>query len=435
MEFYSTRNKKHTISLKEAVLRGLAEDRGLLMPCAIPEPEDPLFFRNIRGYSLQDISFSVARPFFHQDMKDHELYEIIRESLNFDIPLKEVYTGVYSLELFHGPTMAFKDVGARFMARLLGYFTRSLQQSIHVLVATSGDTGSAVGNGFWKIPGIRVHILYPSGLVSHLQEKQFTTLGHNINALEIRGTFDDCQRLVKEAFSDRECNQRVTLTSANSINLGRLLPQMFYYFYAFAQLDGWKKDVIFSVPSGNYGNLTAGLMAKKMKLPVRHFVVANNINRVVPEYLETGVYKPRESIRTIANAMDVGDPSNFERILELYGHSLENIRADLSGYSFTDEEIRTGIARLARDHRYIMDPHGATGHMALSHYLEKNPDDLPGIFLETAHPAKFLDEMETILNGKLAIPPQLQGPLNKKKESILMGSSFDELKEYLLQQS
>ena len=356
------------------------------------------------------------------------------DAINFDCPLVKLSDSVYSLELFHGPTLAFKDVGGRFMARLLGYFLKGFKREVNVLVATSGDTGSAVANGFFQVPGIKVYVLYPKGLVSEIQEKQFTTLGHNITSLEVDGTFDDCQRLVKSAFLDAELNEAMVLTSANSINVARFLPQAFYYFNAYARLReaGVKGELVFSVPSGNFGNLTAGLFAKFMGLPVKRFIAANNSNDMVYNYLQNGKYEPRESVATIANAMDVGAPSNFARILELYNHSHLSISGDMVGYRYSDEEIRQTMKQVYEDENYMLDPHGAIGYRALKADLK---DGEVGVFLETAHPAKFTETVESVLGqGTVTLPEKLAEFMKGEKLSTAMSTEFADFKQYLLQQ-
>ena len=430
MKYYSTNNRNQQVDLKEAVFKGLAMDKGLYMPESIPVLEKD-FFTRIRNMSFAELSFEVAVALFGEDIPFEELKKINDDALNFETPLVKIHDSVFSLELFHGPTLAFKDVGARYMARLLAYFTQGYQKEIHVLVATSGDTGSAVANGFLGVEGVKVHILYPKGLVSYLQEKQFTTLGQNITALEIDGSFDDCQRLVKEAFVDKEVNAKLTLTSANSINLARLLPQSFYYFNAFRQLPESEKKLVISVPSGNFGNLTAGLIAKKMGLPVNLFLAATNINDVVPEYLKTGVYTPRPSQPTVANAMDVGDPSNYARILDLYNNSHKDISRDIKGYSYNDREIKNCILKVKQKFGYIPDPHGATAYMALEEFLSEN-SEYNGIFLETAHPAKFGETVEESLGEPISIPQKLAEFSVREKIVISMGSEFADFKAYLL---
>ncbi|HXH17981.1 MAG TPA: threonine synthase [Chitinophagales bacterium] len=428
MLFYSTSNKSLKVSLRQAVLKGLADDGGLFMPEVIPAlPHD--FFANISKLSPVEISFRVAEAFLSDDIPGAELNAIVSETISFPIPLVNVTDHIFSLELFHGPTLAFKDVGARFMARLLSYFRKEEQGDITVLVATSGDTGSAVANGFLGVKGIKVVILYPGGKVSEIQEKQLTTLGQNIISLEINGTFDDCQALVKRAFSDKELNETITLTSANSINIARLLPQTFYYFMGYSQLPKTNLPVVICVPSGNFGNLTAGLIAKKMGLPIGRFIAATNVNDVVPEYLSTGNYYPRPSLRTISNAMDVGNPSNFARMLDVYGNDWNAMRHDIAGFRFTDEETKQTMREVFEKYGYLLDPHGAVGFSALKKYLNQNKAS--GIFLETAHPAKFPDVVEPVINGKVEIPERLAACLSKQKQSIRMDNSYEALKEFL----
>lgn len=419
------------MSLMEAVTTGLASDNGLFMPERIDE-FNPDFFKRIYRMTFQDISYEVAKKFFGDEIPFDVLKNLVNDTLNFDCPLVQVDPQVYSLELFHGPTLAFKDVGGRFMARLLAYFLRGFEKEVNVLVATSGDTGSAVANGFYKVPGIKVYVLYPKGLVSDIQEKQFTTLGHNITALEIDGTFDDCQRLVKSAFLDKQLTESMVLTSANSINVARFLPQAFYYFNAYARLreTGNVDDVVISVPSGNFGNLTAGLFAKFMGLPVKRFVAANNENDIVYNYLKTGNYAPRASVSTIANAMDVGDPSNFARILALYDHSHEYITRDVVGYRYSDAEIRETMKQVFDQNNYMLDPHGAVGYRALKADLK---DGEAGIFLETAHPAKFTETVENVLGkGTVTLPEKLAEFMKGEKKSVPLSIDFDNFKNFLL---
>jgi len=424
-------------------MNGLAPDRGLYMPAAIPILTR-LQLEKIPGMNLTAIALTCSELLFGEDIPKAELAPIVEEAVNFDTPLVKVDEDLYALELFHGPTLAFKDVGARFLARLLGYYTRDLDRVVHVLVATSGDTGSAVANGFLNVPGIKVHVLYPSGGVTPLQEKQFTTLGGNISAVEVKGTFDDCQRLVKEAFLDEELPLQMTLTSANSINLARFLPQAFYYFRGWGQLvkEGEHggspaergREIIFSIPSGNYGNMTAGLVAREMGLPVHTFLSANNINDVVPTYLLTGKFNPRPSVATIANAMDVGDPSNFERILDLYNHDHGRVSEIMEGYSYTDSQIRTIIGKVFRASGYLCDPHGATGYQAAREYLDEHPDHT-GIFLETAHPAKFVENVEAVTGQPVEMPERLAAFSLGEKRSMVIESGFDDFKSYLFRQA
>lgn len=431
MKYFSTNKSVPSVSLMEAVTKGLAKDNGLFMPEKIEEFH-PEFFKRIRQLSFQEISFEVAKKFFGEDVPETVLKDIVFDTLTFDCPIVPVSDKIFSLELFHGPTLAFKDVGARFMARLLGYFLRGFDREVNVLVATSGDTGSAVANGFLDVPGIKVYVLYPKGLVSEIQEKQFTTLGKNITALEVNGTFDDCQRLVKSAFLDKDLNDVMVLTSANSINVARFLPQAFYYFNAYARLieQGVVDDLVISVPSGNFGNLTAGLFAKYMGLPVKRFISANNENDVVYKYLKTGKYKPEASVATIANAMDVGNPSNFARILELYNHSHASITYDLSGYRYSDDEIRETMKKVYLEHKYMLDPHGAVGYRALSEDLN---DGETGVFLETAHPAKFTETVESVLGkGTVRLPEKLEAFMNGTKLSVPMSADFKDFKNFLI---
>ncbi len=430
MKYYSTNKSVPEVSLEEAVVKGLADDKGLFMPERI-DAFDPSFFDSIHQLSFQEISFEVAKKFFGEDIPEEKLKEIVFDTLNFDCPIARVNDNVYALELFHGPTLAFKDVGGRFMARLLNYFLHDNAEQVNVLVATSGDTGSAVANGFLGVPGIHVHVLYPKGLVSEIQEKQFTTLGQNITALEVDGTFDDCQRLVKTAFLDAELKNSKTLTSANSINVARFLPQAFYYFNAYARLreKGIGEELVVSVPSGNFGNLTAGLFAKRMGLPVKRFVAANNENDIVFQYLKNGKYEPRASVSTIANAMDVGDPSNFARILDLYAHSHADIAAEMKGYRYSNSQIRQTMRDVYHTYGYILDPHGAVGYQALSENLLSGE---VGIFLETAHPAKFTETVEATLGTKIRIPDKLAAFMKGEKMSIPMSADFAGFKSYLL---
>ncbi len=427
MKYYSTNKQAPLATLEEAVVKGLAGDKGLYMPERIVRLDEGTI-NNMKNQSFHEIACTVAQAFFGEDIETETLNEIVKDTLSFDTPVVNVSENIYSLELFHGPTLAFKDVGGRFMARLLGYFIQKegLKQ-VNVLVATSGDTGSAVANGFLGVPGIHVYVLYPKGKVSPIQECQFTTLGQNITALEIEGTFDDCQALVKSAFMDDELN----LTSANSINVARFLPQSFYYFNAYAQLDklGKADNLVISVPSGNFGNITAGLFANWMGLPVKRFIAANNRNDVFLEYLRTGVYTPRPSVATIANAMDVGDPSNFARVLDLYKGSHAAISAEISGTTYTDEQIRETVKETWKEHHYLLDPHGACGYRALVEGLQPGET---GVFLETAHPAKFLETVESIIGEAVEIPAKLQEFMKGEKKSLQMSKDFADFKKYLL---
>lgn len=432
MQYYSTNGTAPKASLQDAVVRGLAPDKGLYMPERIPTIPQA-FFNNIGEMSFHDIAYVVANTLFGEDIDSATLKEIVNDTLNFDIPLVHVDENRYSLELFHGPTLAFKDVGARFMARLLSYFNKQKgSKEVNVLVATSGDTGSAVANGFLGVQGVRVFVLYPKGKVSKIQEAQFTTLGKNITALEISGTFDDCQALVKSAFMDEELNEKLQLTSANSINVARFLPQMFYYFYAYAQLAKMGKpldNVVISVPSGNFGNITAGLIGKRMGLPIKRFIAANNRNDIFYQYLLSGNYNPRPSISTIANAMDVGAPSNFARILDLYGNSHSAIKEEISGCTYTDEQIAETLKNTYNKTNYLLDPHGAVGYRSLLDGLNENEI---GIFLETAHPAKFKDTVESIIDNNVSIPGKLAAFMKGNKSTIKLPASFSNFKKYLL---
>ena len=442
MHYYSTNQQAPLASLEEAVVRGLATDKGLYMPERIKQlPKD--FFDGIAEMSFQEIAYQVADAFFGEDIPAEELKRIVYDTLAFDAPVVHVDGNIHSLELYHGPTLAFKDVGARFMARLLGHFIKNenvnenedcnVRQTgeVNVLVATSGDTGSAVANGFLGVEGIHVYVLYPKGKVSAIQECQFTTLGQNITALEVDGVFDDCQRLVKSAFMDAELNAHMRLTSANSINVARFLPQAFYYFYAYAQMkhQGKEGELVICVPSGNFGNICAGLFAHRMGLPIKRFIAANNSNDIFYQYLLTGEYCPRASVQTIANAMDVGDPSNFARILDLYGHSHADICKLISGAAYTDGKIAETLADTYHRTGYLLDPHGACGYRALSEGLR---DGEQGVFLETAHPAKFRDTVEGIIGDEVAVPEKLQAFMRGIKQSVPMTAAFEDFKAYLM---
>lgn len=435
MKYYSTNKKVSAVSLEDAVVKGLAEDKGLFMPDQILEIP-AMFYENIDKMTFPDMAYTVAYMLFGEDVQANMLKMMVNDTLNFDIPLVRIEENIYSLELFHGPTLAFKDVGGRFMSRMLSYFIQHHQddnKTVNVLVATSGDTGSAVANGFLGIDGIHVYVLYPKGLVSPIQECQFTTLGQNITALEVDGTFDDCQALVKAAFMDEELNAKMKLTSANSINVARFLPQAFYYFYAYAQLKiisaAAANNMVVSVPSGNFGNITAGLFAKRMGLPIKRFIAANNRNDIFLEYLKTGLYFPRPSVSTIANAMDVGDPSNFARVLDLFGGSHQSITEQISGVRYTDEQIAETMKKCRHETGYLLDPHGACGYQALKDGLQ--PGEV-GVFLETAHPAKFLDTVEKIIAEKIEIPEKLLEFMKGKKKSESMTKTFKDFKTYLL---
>lgn len=431
MIFYSTNKKAPDADLQKAVVKGLAEDKGLYMPEVIKAlPKD--FFDNIQDMSFQEIAYNVADAFFGEDVPADVLKQIVYDTLAFDCPVVKVKDNIYSLELFHGPTLAFKDVGARFMARLLGYFiSKEGKEQVNVLVATSGDTGSAVANGFLGVEGIHVYVLYPKGKVSPIQECQFTTLGQNITAIEVDGVFDDCQALVKSAFMDEELNKHMKLTSANSINVARFLPQAFYYFYAYAQMKkrGLADQLVVCVPSGNFGNICSSLFGKKMGLPVKRFIAANNANDIFFKYLQTGEYEPRASVQTIANAMDVGDPSNFARIYDLYKGDHSAICADISGAAYSDGEIAETIKDVYSSTGYLCDPHGACGYRALAEGLQPGET---GVFLETAHPAKFKDTVENIIGQAIEIPAKLSAFMQGKKESVEMSADFNAFKDFLM---
>lgn len=429
MRYYSLNDRNTSVSFEEATIQGQAKDKGLYYPESIPTlPES--FIRDIENYSREEIAYTVLHPYVQGDMPDSKLEEIVTEAINFPIPLVPVQDGIHSLELFHGPTLAFKDVGARFMSRCLGYFVRNLDQKVTVLVATSGDTGGAVASGFFGVEGVNVVILYPSGKVSRVQELQLTTLGQNITALEVEGNFDDCQQMVKQAFADSELNSKLFLTSANSINVARWLPQQVYYFYAWQQWKDKTAPPVISVPSGNFGNICAGLLAHKSGLPVKHFIAACNVNDVVSEYLLSGNYQPRQAVATLSNAMDVGNPSNFVRILELFEQKFPSLKEVLSSYRITDEETVTTMQQVYRDHRYILDPHGAVGYACLKTYLEQHPQE-KGYFLETAHPIKFYEAVKSAI-GQEITAEGISGLLQKEKCSIMIKPSFSELKGYLL---
>lgn len=427
MQYYSTNQQAPLANLKDAVIRGLAPDKGLYMPKEISQLPAS-FFSELPNMDLPEIGFHVAMSLFGDDVEKTALEKITKETLNFEIPLVQLQKNIFSLELFHGPTCAFKDVGGRFMARMLAYFTQNETKDIYVLTATSGDTGSAVASGFYDVPGIKVIILYPKGKVSHIQEQQLTTHGKNITALEIDGTFDDCQKLVKEAFNTQVLREKLMLTSANSINLARFLPQSFYYYYAVAQLGNQAKNIVFSVPSGNFGNLTAGLFAWKSGLPIKRFIAATNINKVVPDYLDSGNFIARPSVKTLANAMDVGNPSNFARMLEIFGNDHNQMAEFIDGFYMDDEAIKKYMKIIFEKHNYIADPHGAIGYAALDQKLQK---DEIGIFLETAHPAKFIDTTEAVLNQKIDIPKRLASYLKKKKDAVPLKADFNAFQDFL----
>ena len=427
MKYFSLNKNAPRVSFEKAVVLGLAPDRGLYFPESIT-PLPYSFFQNIENLTQEEIAFEAIKQFVGDEIPEAELKRIIAETLCFDFPCVPVENDIFSLELFHGPTMAFKDVGARFMSRCLGYFNRNDDKKVTVLVATSGDTGGAVASGFLDIKGVEVIILYPSGKVSEIQERQLTTLGKNIKALEVDGVFDDCQDMVKQAFLDHTLNHK-NLTSANSINIARWLPQMFYIFFAYKQLKKYDKPIILSCPSGNFGNICAGIMAKRLGLPIAHFVASTNANDTVPRFLEKGNYEPKPSVATISNAMDVGNPSNFIRIQELYHYDLSQFEKDFSSYAFTDAETEIAIKDLYNRTQYIAEPHGAVGYLGLKKQMAKQPDSI-GVFLETAHPIKFLDVVEPLLDLKLPIPTQIESVLDKEKVSTKI-KTYEDLKSFL----
>ncbi len=433
MRYYSTNKKAPMATLHEAVVKGLASDRGLYMPERI-KPLPSSFFDNIDNLSFQDIACTVADAFFGEDIPADDLRRIVCDTLAFDCPVVKVDDNIYALELFHGPTLAFKDVGARFMARLLQYFIRQEgQERVNVLVATSGDTGSAVANGFLGVEGIHVYVLYPKGKVSRIQESQFTTLGQNITAIEVDGVFDDCQALVKQAFLDPDLNAHMRLTSANSINVARFLPQAFYYFNAYARMKalGKAEKMVMCVPSGNFGNITAGLFGHVMGLPISRFIAANNANDIFYQYLQTGVYTPQPTKQTLANAMDVGDPSNFARVYDLYGGSHDAITAYISGVTYSDDDIRQTMRECYSSTGYVLDPHGACGYRALREQLKEGET---GVFCETAHPAKFKEKVDDILGTDILIPQRLAEFMKGEKCSIALSRRFDDFKAFLLKE-
>ena len=431
MHYYSLNHISPKLSFKEATIKGQAPDKGLYFPESIPVlPKD--FFANISQYSKEEIAFKVIQPYVTDEIPEAELRRIVAETVNFDFPLVKINDQISSLELFHGPTLAFKDVGARFMSRCLGHFVKNNDKKVTVLVATSGDTGGAVANGFYGVEGVNVVILYPSGKVSSVQELQLTTLGKNISALEVDGTFDDCQQMVKQAFADVELNKELFLTSANSINVARWLPQQFYYFFAYQQWADKNHPPVFCVPSGNFGNICAGLLAHRSGMPAAHFIAACNANDVVTNYLSDGHYEPKKAVATLSNAMDVGSPSNFVRVLELFDKEFNSLKNVLSSYSITDAETKDIIADAYTKMNYLLDPHGAVGYLALKKYLENHPYQ-KGMILETAHPVKFYDVVEPIIKEKVPIPDSIKSILNEKKKSVKMEANYEDLKAYLIE--
>ncbi len=436
MKLYSTNNINNIVELKEAVFKGLPEDNGLYMPVNIPVLPDA-FINNLNSFSFSEIAFEITKNLFKGYISEEDITSIIENSITFPAPIVSLSKDTHILELFHGPSLAFKDFGARFMAQLMSHFNKEETKELVILVATSGDTGGAVAAGFYKTPGIKVIILYPSGKVSPLQEKQLTTLGHNISALEVDGTFDDCQALVKKAFLDQELRSQIRISSANSINISRLIPQSFYYFEAFKQLEN-KENVSFVIPSGNFGNLTAGLFAHKMGLPVHQFIAATNLNNIVPSYLNSGEYNPKPSVRTISNAMDVGNPSNFARMKDIFSQALtddgftwNNMKTMIKGFSFDDAQTKEAVKEVYETYNYTIDPHGAIGYLAFKEYKKSNPN-ANGVILETAHPSKFLADMESILNKKIDIPERLAKLSNETKIANFINTEYDPFKKLLL---
>ncbi|UKM64076.1 threonine synthase [Flavobacteriaceae bacterium GSB9] len=429
MNYYSLNRKAPNSTFKNAVIKGLAPDKGLYFPESItPLPKS--FFDNIDNLSNPELAYEAIKQFVSPEIPEDILKTIVKETLSFDFPVVKLNDNISTLELFHGPTMAFKDVGARFMARCLGYFNKDNDKEVTVLVATSGDTGGAVANGFLGVKGVNVVILYPSGKVSEIQEKQLTTLGQNIKALEVDGTFDDCQAMVKTAFLDESLTSKMQLTSANSINVARWLPQLFYFMFAYKQLHNKYDDIVFSVPSGNFGNICAGMMAQQLGLPIKHFVASNNVNNVVTRYLTSQLYEPKPSIQTISNAMDVGAPSNFIRIQEIYKNNFETLKENISSYSFTDKETKAAMLEIFNNYNYVADPHGAVGYLGCKAHLKERPN-AHCVFLETAHPTKFLDVVEDVVKEEQPLPKQIQSVMGKEKESTVI-SSYDDLKLFLL---
>lgn len=432
MQLYSTNHQVPNVSLKEAVFKGLPADNGLFMPTEIPKL-DPNFIAKIDQYDFQSIAFEITSTLVGDEIPLTDLKEIIKDAVNFDAPLVNVLDQNYCLELFHGPSLAFKDFGARFMARLMAYYLKNESKEINILVATSGDTGSAVAQGFLNVPGIKVTILYPSGKVSTNQEKQLTTLGNNITALEIDGVFDDCQRLVKAAFLDKELTDKMNLSSANSINIARLIPQSFYYAYAYAQLKSDNKKIVFSVPSGNFGNLCGGMIARNMGLPIHHFIASTNVNDIVPHYLETGDFAPKPSVATLSNAMDVGNPSNFPRIKALNGLEYESIKNQMTGQRYNDEVTVYAIKRVFEETGYVMCPHTAVAFLGLVDYRKETGFDGNGVFLATAHPSKFSDVVEETIGEEVEMPERLKKIISKEKQSTKLSKEYEDFKSWLIE--
>ncbi|MBD3630336.1 threonine synthase [Cyclobacterium sp.] len=429
MKYYSTNNADHKVDLKEAVIKGLAPDQGLYMPEKIPVLSAD-FFDRLPGLSFREMGYEIIGSLFSDDLNQQQINSLVDHTLTFDAPLVQVEEGVYSLELFHGPTLAFKDFGARFCSKLMSMLQD--KRDLKVLVATSGDTGSAVANGFFGVDGVEVIILYPSGKVSKLQEKQFTTLGGNIRAIEVAGVFDDCQKMVKQAFLDPDLNSKMLLTSANSINIARWIPQCLYYFYAYSRLPKKEREIVFSVPSGNFGNLAAGILAERMGLPISYFVAATNINKVVPDYLQGENFMAKPSLQTISNSMDVGNPSNFYRLLALFGNEESQLKEKVKGYFYTDDMTRQAMLKVKNQTGYTMDPHGAVAYLGLKDFMGAQPAPCTGIFLETAHPGKFRNVVEETLSIRLDLPDRLQAFMEKDKKADKMENDYLEFKKYLL---
>jgi threonine synthase len=430
MKYYSLNKQSPIVDFATATVSGQAPDKGLYFPERIPQVKKGLI-DNIENYSHEAIAFEIIAPYIGDTIPKNELERIVNETVNFEIPLVKITDDIFSLELFHGPTLAFKDVGARFMSRCLGYFAKDYKEKVVVLAATSGDTGGAVANGFHNVEGVEVIILYPSGKVSSVQEKQLTTLGNNIHALEVDGTFDECQQMVKAIFADQELNQKIKLTSANSINVARWLPQQFYYFYLWKQWQDKNNPPVVTVPSGNFGNICAGLLAQKSGLPVQHFIAACNVNDPVPDFLKTGIYQPKKAMPTISNAMDVGDPSNFIRIMEIFHQQIDGLKKTLNGYTITDDETSASLVSVFQKHDYLLDPHGAVAFNALQQYQALHPNT-KGVFLETAHPVKFFDVIEPLINQTVPVPDIVAEQIRKEKVSVKISADISALKEFLL---
>ena len=429
MKFYSTKKQSNTVSFKDALLGGMPKDNGLYMPESIPDLSS--IFKQNNNLTFQEISLLISSGFIDKELSNNQIQDIIEGCITFDAPNHNIFDDVYCLELFHGPTFAFKDFGACFMARCMEIFLENLNKEINILVATSGDTGSAVAHGFYGVEGINVIILYPKGKVSNIQEKQLTTLDKNIYALEINGTFDDCQKLVKKSFLDDSLRNKINLSSANSINIARLIPQIFYYAYSYLQLKNKYIPTIFSVPCGNFGNITAGMMGKKMGIPIHKFIASTNANDIIPNYLINGNYDPRPSVQTISNAMDVGNPSNLARIIDLYGN-IDNIKNDLFSWSFDDKETSDMISNINDTYQYIMDPHSSVALLGLLKYMKTQSDNMNNIFLGTAHPGKFADIVDPIIGDRLELPQRLKDILSLEKRSIELNNNYDEFYDYLL---